>query len=145
MSETSVRMDRLYRHQRHLYDLTRKYYLPGRDRLIAGLAPPPGGRVLEVGCGTARNLIRAARLWPQARLHGLDVSHEMLRTARGRVERAGAAARHRRVGVGVARAELAADHVVGVEGGAPGEGERGGEEGDPGHGGNRCDTVTKAG
>ena len=30
-------MDRLYRRQRHFYDLTRKYYLLGRDRLIAGL------------------------------------------------------------------------------------------------------------
>ena len=26
----------MYRHQRHIYDLTRKYYLLGRDRLIAG-------------------------------------------------------------------------------------------------------------
>lgn len=93
MSEASVRMDRLYRHQRHVYDLTRKCYLAGRDRLIAGLLPPPGGRVLEVGCGTARNLVRAARAWPEAHFYGLDVSPEMLRTARGRVERAGLAAR----------------------------------------------------
>ena len=33
-------MDRLYRRQRHLYDFTRKYYLPGRDRLIHRLSPP---------------------------------------------------------------------------------------------------------
>ena len=31
-------MDGVYRHQRHIYDSTRKYYLLGRDRLIAGLA-----------------------------------------------------------------------------------------------------------
>jgi len=35
-------MDRIYRRQRHFYDFTRKYYLLGRDRLIDGLAPPPG-------------------------------------------------------------------------------------------------------
>ena len=29
-------MDRIYRRQRHVYDFTRKYYLLGRDRLIAG-------------------------------------------------------------------------------------------------------------
>src|SRR5258708_18239441 len=29
-------MKRIYRHQRHCYDFTRKYYLLGRDPLIAG-------------------------------------------------------------------------------------------------------------
>jgi S-adenosylmethionine-diacylgycerolhomoserine-N-methlytransferase len=82
-------MDRLYRHQRHVYDLTRKFYLLGRDRLIGDLAPPAGGRVLEVGCGTARNLVHAARLWPEATFYGVDLSHEMLATARRTVGRAG--------------------------------------------------------
>jgi S-adenosylmethionine-diacylgycerolhomoserine-N-methlytransferase len=86
-------MDRIYRRQRHFYDFTRKYYLLGRDRLIDGLAPPPGGRVLEIGCGTARNLVAAARAWPQARLYGIDISAEMLDTARQVVGRAGLARR----------------------------------------------------
>ena len=30
-------MDAIYRRQRHIYDATRKYYLLGRDRLIADL------------------------------------------------------------------------------------------------------------
>jgi S-adenosylmethionine-diacylgycerolhomoserine-N-methlytransferase len=85
----SVLMDRIYRRQRHIYDLTRKYYLPGRDRLIEGLTPPIGGRVLEVGCGTARNLVLAARAWPQARFFGIDISAEMLSTANQVVKRAG--------------------------------------------------------
>ena len=54
-------MDRIYRHQRHIYDLTRKYYLLGRDELITALAPPGNGSVLEIGCGTGRNLL-AVRL-----------------------------------------------------------------------------------
>ncbi|TIV74063.1 MAG: SAM-dependent methyltransferase, partial [Mesorhizobium sp.] len=33
-------MDGVYRWQRHIYDLTRKYYLLGRDRLIDGLDVP---------------------------------------------------------------------------------------------------------
>ena len=45
-------MNRMYRHQRHIYDLTRRYYLLGRDRLLAGLEPPEGGSMLEIGCGT---------------------------------------------------------------------------------------------
>ena len=86
-------MDRIYRRQRHFYDVTRKYYLLGRDRLIEGLAPPADGRVLEIGCGTARNLVAAARRWPTARLYGIDISREMLATARQVVERSGLAHR----------------------------------------------------
>ena len=74
-------MDGVYRHQRHIYDLTRKYYLLGRDPLLAGLAPRPGDCVLEIGCGTGRNLVKAARLYPQARFHGIDISQEMLAAA----------------------------------------------------------------
>ena len=74
-------MDGVYRYQRHFYDLTRKYYLLGRDRLIDGLAVPPGGTALELGCGTGRNLARAAQAYPQAQLFGLDISAEMLETA----------------------------------------------------------------
>lgn len=82
-------MDRMYRFQRHIYDATRKFYLLGRDGLIAGLKPPPGGAVLEIGCGTGRNLIKIAQRYPLARCYGLDVSEEMLRTAREQVAKAG--------------------------------------------------------
>ena len=58
-------MDRVYRYQRYIYDFTRKYYLFGRDRLIRELALKPGERVVEIGCGTARNLIRMARPTPR--------------------------------------------------------------------------------
>jgi len=75
-------MDRMYRHQRHFYDATRKFYLLGRDELIAGLDPPPHAKVLEIGCGTGRNLVCAARHWPSIRGYGVDVSTEMLATAR---------------------------------------------------------------
>ncbi len=85
-------MDRLYRRQRHVYDFTRKYYLLGRDRLITRLAPPAGSRVLEIGCGTARNLVVAARAYPGVQFFGIDVSAEMLTTARHIVEREGMAA-----------------------------------------------------
>jgi S-adenosylmethionine-diacylgycerolhomoserine-N-methlytransferase len=74
-------MDRIYRRQRHIYDFTRKYYLFGRDRLIDGLDLKPDARMLEVGCGTARNLIRIAKRRPDVRLYGLDASSQMLVTA----------------------------------------------------------------
>ena len=80
-------MDAIYRHQRFIYDLTRRNYLIGRDALISELDPPVGGSVLEVGCGTARNLICAARMYPSARFYGIDVSHEMLKTAQASIAR----------------------------------------------------------
>lgn len=78
-------MDSLYRGQRHIYDLTRKYYLFGRDRLIAKLEAAPGDAVLEIGCGTGRNLAHVARAWPGVALHGLDLSAEMLKSARAKL------------------------------------------------------------
>lgn len=82
-------MDAVYRRQRHIYDATRKYYLLGRDRLIGELTPPKGGSVLEIGCGTGRNLLLAARRWPGARLFGLDISAQMLASARSKLASAG--------------------------------------------------------
>ncbi|MBN2629676.1 MAG: methyltransferase domain-containing protein [Rhodobacteraceae bacterium] len=78
-------MDRTYRHQRLIYDITRRYYLLGRDRLLRDLAPPKGARVLEIACGTGRNLARVKALYPDCDLFGLDISEEMLRSARARL------------------------------------------------------------
>ncbi|WEJ09193.1 class I SAM-dependent methyltransferase [Sinorhizobium prairiense] len=80
-------MDRMYRYQRYIYDFTRKYYLFGRDTLIRELNPPPGASVLEVGCGTGRNLAMLGELYPGARLFGLDISAEMLATAKAKLRR----------------------------------------------------------
>jgi S-adenosylmethionine-diacylgycerolhomoserine-N-methlytransferase len=82
-------MDNVYRRQRHIYDITRKYYLLGRDRLIRELGAKPDEAIVEIGCGTARNLIAIARAYPGVALYGLDASEEMLRSAAQAVERAG--------------------------------------------------------
>lgn len=114
MSLQAARMDEIYRRQRHIYDLTRKYYLLGRDRLIDELAPPRNGHVLEVGCGTGRNLIVAARAWPEAGFHGMDISSAMLRTAQSAIARAGLADR-----IGLARGDATAFNprtLFGVDG-----------------------------
>lgn len=86
-------MDGVYRRQRHIYDLTRKYYLLGRDGMVAGLDVPKGGTVLELGCGTGRNIVLAARHYPKARFLGLDISSAMLETASAVIAREGLAER----------------------------------------------------
>ncbi|WP_419910096.1 class I SAM-dependent methyltransferase [Hoeflea sp.] len=82
-------MDGVYRRQKHIYDATRKYFLLGRDRMIGRLDAPSAGAVLELGCGTGRNLILANRHYPHARFYGLDISSEMLATAEKATEKAG--------------------------------------------------------
>jgi S-adenosylmethionine-diacylgycerolhomoserine-N-methlytransferase len=89
MADAAVRMDRQYRWQRHIYDLTRMPYLLGRDRLIAELKPAAEAHVLEIGCGTGRNLIRVARAYPGVACFGIDVSNVMLETARRSIAKAG--------------------------------------------------------
>jgi len=74
-------MERMYRYTRHIYDVTRRYYLFGRDLLLREMRIRAGDRVLEMGCGTARNLVKLGRLHPQAGLYGLDASRSMLWTA----------------------------------------------------------------
>ena len=88
-SSHADRMDRMYRTQRHFYDLTRKYYLFGRDTLINRLNVPVGGSVLEVGCGTGRNLALIGRRFPHARRFGLDISAEMLVSAEAKLGKPG--------------------------------------------------------
>ena len=80
-AEQAVAMDRMYRLTRHIYDLTRAYYLLGRDRMLTKVATGPNTGTVEVGCGTARNMIKLARRPAPGLLYGLDASHEMLETS----------------------------------------------------------------
>ena len=93
INNQAQRMDAMYGLQRHFYDFTRKPYLLGRDMVIASLLVPDGGTVLEIGCGTGRNLIRIAQAYPSARCFGIDVSKKMLQTARRNMVRDGVADR----------------------------------------------------
>jgi S-adenosylmethionine-diacylgycerolhomoserine-N-methlytransferase len=89
MANAHENMDRMYRVQRYFYDLTRKYYLLGRDQLLAKMNVQPGEHVLEAGCGTARNLIVLAKRHPEANPYGLDASAAMLETAQSKADNAG--------------------------------------------------------
>lgn len=88
-ADAAVRMERMYRWQRSLYDLTRKYYLVGRDRLIEDLDLQPGESLLDIGCGTARNLERIANRYPDCELLGFDASTTMLDVGRQKLARSG--------------------------------------------------------
>ena len=70
-------MDKMYHVTRHIYDLTRAYYLLGRDKMLGTISTAPHTATIEVGCGTARNLIKLARRPAPGLLYGLDASHEL--------------------------------------------------------------------
>lgn len=89
-ASTKAQMDAMYRWTRHVYDLSRKYYLLGRDQLISGLDAGADQNICEVGCGTARNLIKMAKAYPKVHFYGLDASDEMLKTANASLEKSGA-------------------------------------------------------
>ena len=81
LEQHGEKMDEVYRWTRHVYDWTRPLFLFGRDALVDGLDPPQGGRVCELGCGTAHNLIRLARRRPDLKIIGVDASQAMLEVA----------------------------------------------------------------
>jgi len=66
-----------------IYDVTRWTFLFGRERILRRIATVSSPRrILEVGCGTGRNLQSLRRIFPQADITGIDLSADMLRIAR---------------------------------------------------------------
>ena len=84
-------LQQYYRLHAPIYDLTRPFFLFGRARLVAGLTrrfgdegrSPP--RILEVGCGTGRNLAALRKAFPLSRIVGIDMSAAMLERAQRRL------------------------------------------------------------
>ena len=89
MNDHARRMDGIYHVQRHFYDATRRLFLPGRDLLLERVGDGLEGAVLEVGCGTGRNLRILARRFPHVQFYGVDISSEMLWTAKRKIVRSG--------------------------------------------------------
>jgi S-adenosylmethionine-diacylgycerolhomoserine-N-methlytransferase len=67
-----------------IYDLTRKYYLFGRDRALDEVSRGSWSTLVEVGPGTGRNLRFLRKRFPSARLGGVEPCDEMLAHARAR-------------------------------------------------------------
>jgi cyclopropane fatty-acyl-phospholipid synthase-like methyltransferase len=62
-----------------------------KGQLLARAALAPGMRVLDVGCGTGTLALWAAQLQPGAQVCGIDADERVLRRARRKLRRAGAA------------------------------------------------------
>jgi S-adenosylmethionine-diacylgycerolhomoserine-N-methlytransferase len=82
-------VERYYRFHAGVYDLTRWAFLFGRSELLRRTAPDGAARVLEVGCGTGRNLSELATRAPRAEVTGVDLSAAMLERSAQRVKHLG--------------------------------------------------------
>ena len=83
-------IEKYYRWHARIYDATRWTFLFGRTAILADLAVMTKPvRILEVGCGTGKNLARLGRLFPHAAITGLDLSEPMLAVARRKTARFG--------------------------------------------------------
>ena len=90
-SSAPTAIERYYQLHSRIYDATRWSFLFGRNSVLnhieAATATPE--RILEVGCGTGKNLAPLAERFPKAQITGVDLSATMLKVARGKVERFG--------------------------------------------------------
>jgi S-adenosylmethionine-diacylgycerolhomoserine-N-methlytransferase len=78
-----------YRLHARIYDATRWSFLFGRTAILDDIAAatPAPARILEVGCGTGRNLVNLAVRFPAATITGVDLSETMLAVARRKTAR----------------------------------------------------------
>jgi S-adenosylmethionine-diacylgycerolhomoserine-N-methlytransferase len=79
-------LERYYQFHSRIYDATRWSFLFGREEILrrAARVTQPR-RILEVGCGTGRNLVSLRRRFPQAEITGVDLSEPMLAIAASKV------------------------------------------------------------
>jgi S-adenosylmethionine-diacylgycerolhomoserine-N-methlytransferase len=86
----SIALERYYKLHARIYDATRWSFLFGRSLLIKQIARHIHPcRILEIGCGTGKNLVALSRHFPDADLTGLDLSKEMLELASKRLSGCG--------------------------------------------------------
>jgi S-adenosylmethionine-diacylgycerolhomoserine-N-methlytransferase len=90
VSEESRPLVNYYRWHARIYDATRWAFLFGRNGILdAAAAEISPTRILEIGCGTGKNLEALALRFPDAAIVGLDLSADMLDCARPKLARFG--------------------------------------------------------
>lgn len=81
-----IKLQKYYKVHSSIYDATRWSFLFGRESFLYGLPElKPCPRILEVGCGTGKNLQLLQYLYPDATITGIDLSEDMLQKARQKV------------------------------------------------------------
>jgi len=80
---TNKILQRYYKWHSRVYDATRWSFLFGRNAIVTRAAAITNPRqILEVGCGTGKNLACLANTFPKSLITGVDVSADMLTVAK---------------------------------------------------------------
>ena len=81
-SNHSNNLIRHYKKDAEIYDINRRFFLFGRNRLIKTIGEylKPTS-ILEIGCGTGVNLVKLNHMYPNSKITGLDLSKDMLKVA----------------------------------------------------------------
>lgn len=87
-ASTQAALQRYYQFHSRIYDLTRWSFLFGREEILRRVqrVQRQPQRILEVGCGTGRNLQSLRRRFPQAHITGVDLSEQMLQLAAAKLQ-----------------------------------------------------------
>lgn len=78
--------DAYYRLHAKIYDATRWSFLFGREWSVKAIAALKPAKVLEVGCGTGRNLEALHQHLPDTHFWGIDSSVDMIQRAKKKLE-----------------------------------------------------------
>ena len=77
-------LNRYYSRVHRWYDVTRKFYLCGRDDLLRDIVARQPQHVIEIGCGTGRNLAMLKRQLPDTQFGGVEPCDSMRQHANAR-------------------------------------------------------------
>lgn len=90
MQETELhhkKLEKYYRIHSVFYDLTRWSFLFGRNEILNRIPDlPPNPRILEIGSGTGKNLLKLDYLFPDAQIIGVDLSTDMIEKAQNKID-----------------------------------------------------------
>lgn len=79
-------LESYYRFHSRIYDATRWSFLFGRNKIMQMIPDLPSHpRILEVGCGTGKNIKRLQNQFTEAQIFGIDLSEDMLEVAQGKL------------------------------------------------------------
>ncbi len=82
----NAQVEKYYRFHSYIYDATRWCFLFGRDSILKMIPDLPSKpHIMEVGCGTGKNILQLQQQIPDAKILGIDLSKEMLNIAEEKI------------------------------------------------------------
>lgn len=80
------KLQKYYRFHAQIYDITRWCFLFGREDIVKMIPELPAQpRILEIGCGTGKNIKQLKTRFQESHILGIDLSEEMLKIAKNKI------------------------------------------------------------